>query len=396
MKGWMQYTFGEVVDFPPTVKLYKGERYPFIEMENIDPSKRQVTNRQYRTYGNSSCSKFNNDDVLLARITPCLENGKIAQVRLSDQTIGFGSTEFFVFRAKHKLLDKNFLFYLSKCDLIWKNAVNSMVGASGRQRADAAFLRKVKLKIPPLPTQRKVAAILSAYDDLIENNNRRIAILEKMAEDLYLEWFVRMRFPGHENVKIIKGVPEGWGVVGLGDIVELAYGKALKEEERNFGEYPVYGSSGVVGYHDKFLVKKPGIIVGRKGNVGSLHWSDKNFYPIDTVYFAKSKINPVFLFYLLQKMNFINNDAAVPGLNRKQAYSNKLILPTQDLIKQFADYMNPVFSEKNKIAAVNDKLKNSRNRLLSRLMSGRLDAEKLDIRFPESMLEAEALEEARA
>ena len=112
-------------------------------MDVVDPNSRYVENIQRRKFESSSCSKFANGDILLARITPCLENGKIAQVSINDNVGGFGSTEFFVFRAKDGLLDQAFLFYLSKCDLIWKNAVNSMVGASGRQRADATFLKKV-------------------------------------------------------------------------------------------------------------------------------------------------------------------------------------------------------------------------------------------------------------
>ena len=126
--------------------------------------------------------------------------------------------------------------------------------------------------------QKKIAAILSAYDDLIEINKGRIALLEKMAEEIYREWFVRFRFPGWEQTAFEKGIPVGWDVKTLGSIVELVYGKALKSEDRCDGNYPVYGSSGVVGYHNEALVKRGGIIVGRKGNVGSIHWCDKPFF----------------------------------------------------------------------------------------------------------------------
>lgn len=154
-------------------------------MDVVNPNNRYVENTQRKKYESSSCSKFANGDVLLARITPCLENGKIAQVRTADGEDGFGSTEFFVFRAKKKLLDQSFLYYLSKSDLVWKSAVNSMVGASGRQRADATFLKKVELRIPELPVQRKIAAVLATYDELIENNQRRIVQLEKISEEIY-------------------------------------------------------------------------------------------------------------------------------------------------------------------------------------------------------------------
>jgi type I restriction enzyme S subunit len=141
--------------------------------------------------------------------------------------------------------------------------------------------------------QRRIADILSTYDDLIENNLRRMRILEEMSRGIYREWFVNFRFPGYENTNRIGStlgpIPQGWGVSKLGNILELKYGKALKKEERRDGQYPVFGSSGILGYHDKSLVRGPGIIVGRKGNVGSVFWSDDDFFVIDTAYYVTSR-----------------------------------------------------------------------------------------------------------
>jgi type I restriction enzyme S subunit len=123
---------------------------------------------------------------------------------------------------------------------------------------------------PPVDVQRRIAGILSHYDDLIENNRRRTALLEEAARQLYREWFVRLRFPGHEHTRVTNGVPEGWERVQLGDQVMLNYGKALKADDRVGGPFPVYGSSGVIGTHEAALVQGPGIILGRKGNVGSV------------------------------------------------------------------------------------------------------------------------------
>ncbi len=254
-------------------------------------------------------------------------------------------------------------------------------------------VHKIKVIFPEKEVQKKIAAILSAYDDLIENNKRRIALLEKIAEEIYCEWFVRMRFPGHEKVKFVKGVPEGWEIKRLGEILELCYGKALKEEDRIPGEFDVYGSSGIVGTHSQALVREPGIIVGRKGNVGSVHWADRGFFPIDTVYFVKSDLNNSYLFFLLQSMNFINNDAAVPGLNRKQAYSNQLFSPPKHLIAEFARLVDPQFEMKQNIVKQNDSLARSRDMFLPRLISGKLSVEDLDIHFPPSMQEQTTTEQ---
>ena len=195
--------------------------------------------------------------------------------------------------------------------------------------------------VPPLAVQRQIAGILSAYDHLIENSQRRIRLLEAMARALYREWFVHFRFPGHETLphgtSSFGDIPQGWDVKKVGDVLELKYGKALKKEERRDGQYPVYGSSGVVGYHDASLVGGPGIIVGRKGNVGSVFWCDEDFFVIDTAYFVASSLPLRFLFYVLPTLNFINSDAAVPGLSRNQAYTLELLVPPLTLLKQFCD-----------------------------------------------------------
>ena len=250
---------------------------------------------------------------------------------------------------------------------------------------NTGILNRVPIYFPAKQTQRKIAAILTAYDDLIEANKRRIALLEKMAEEIYREWFVRMRFPGHQNTKFTKGVPENWIAKRLGDILELAYGKALTESEREPGEFHVYGSGGVVGSHSKALVKSKGIIVGRKGNVGAVYFSDRGFFPIDTVFYVVSELPLTYLFFLLKTMSFINNDAAVPGLSRSQAYSNQFYFPEADLIAQFSKVADPIFDLKHRLQAQIEKLTQTRDLLLPRLISGKLSVEDLDIQFPLSM-----------
>jgi len=276
-------------------------------------------------------------------------------------------------------------YYLSQQNII-DYIANQAIGAT-MPNLNTSILKRIPVYLPQIFIQRKIAAILSAYDDLIENNNRRIAILEKMAEELYREWFVRLRFPGHEKVKIVKGVPEGWKAKKLKDIVLLAYGKALKESTRFDGRVPVYGSSGIIGYHNQAICKGPGIIVGRKGNVGSIIWASTDFYPIDTTYYVISKYPLSYIYYLLRSMNFINNDAAVPGLNREQAYSNDFFLPEKRLVFHFSDTLLPLVSHKDLLQKLIQNLTASRDRLLSRLMSGAIDVENLDIEFPKSMQE---------
>ena len=177
-------------------------------------------------------------------------------------------------------------------------------------------LHELKVRSPDRTIQERIAGILSAYDDLVQNNRRRMSLLEEAARQLYREWFVRLRFPGHEHTRITNGLPERWRRLPLGNLVKLNYGKSLKAEDRSDGPFPVYGSSGIVGTHEKTLVQGPGIIVGRKGNVGSVYWCAKDFYPIDTVYFIVGENSSLWLYYALQHTHFISTDVAVPGLNR--------------------------------------------------------------------------------
>lgn len=229
-EDWEEYIFEEVVQFPPVVKLKKGNAYPFIPMENITSGYKYVKpNIEKKITGGGS--KFEEGDTLFARITPCLENNKIAQAKDLNGKPGFGSTEYFIFRGKDGVSDSDFVYYFSKTQWFTQNAINSMVGASGRQRADAGFVKSLKVNFPPLPTQQKIASILSAYDDLIENNTKRIELLEEQAQLIYEEWFVRMRFPNYENTKIDAetGLPKGWELRTFADIVDINPKTSIKK-----------------------------------------------------------------------------------------------------------------------------------------------------------------------
>lgn len=233
-------------------------------------------------------------------------------------------------------------------------------------------LELIEINLPIPSIQERLAEILSAYDDLIENNRRQIKLLEESARLLYREWFVRLRFPGYEQVKVVDGIPEGWEKKSLKSILALNYGKALKAEDRIEGEFCVYGSSGVVGMNSKPLVPGPGIIIGRKGNVGSVFWEPKPFWPIDTVYFISDE-SDLFLFYGLKTLHFTSTDVAVPGLNRDFAYSRELLVPTDFLRKSFNENVEVMHLQIENLLYQNQKLTVARDLLLPRLMSGEIE-----------------------
>ena len=215
--------FLDCIQISPPVSLVKGKIYSFIEMANVSTVFREPDYIDVKAF--SSGTKFEDGDTVIARIEPCLQNGKRFFVKGIGK--GFGSTEFLVFRPKTIDVDNKYLYYFMKTEYIQQLMVSSMTGATGRQRVNNDIFADLEISLPDISVQRRIASILSAYDDLIENNRRQIKLLEEAAQRLYREWFVELRFPGHEGVKVVDGVPEGWKKQKLVDIADVQYGFAF-------------------------------------------------------------------------------------------------------------------------------------------------------------------------
>lgn len=269
--------------------------------------------------------------------------------------------------------DSRFLLYYFLSQP-WRAVVESnIISGATVDRIPLERFPQFPIVLPELARQQAIAEVLAHYDDLIDNNRRRIKLLEESVRLVFNEWFVRLRFPGHGTTAIIDGVPAGWTLKPLGNCLVLNYGKALKSEDRcDDGNVLVYGSSGIVGQHNKALVTGPGIILGRKGSVGSVFWSGRDFWPIDTVYFVDRESSDLYLFQALQRMQFISTDVAVPGLNRDFAYSRQLLEPTPELRRQFLGLAELAQQQIDTLAAANQRLRAARDLLLHRLMSGEL------------------------
>ncbi len=291
--------------------------------------------------------------------------GTLGQVFYIDQDYWPLNTALYVtdFKGNHP----HFVAYFLKTILCNYQSDKAAVPGVNRN-----VLHDISVSVPDRDCQFRIASILSTYDDLIENNRRRMALLEDAARQIYKEWFVRLRFPGREHSRIKDGVPEGWEKKTLGEHAPLNYGKALKSDDRIQGEYPVFGSSGIVGTHEKPLVSGPGIIVGRKGNVGSVYWSSKSYCPIDTVYFVASHDSNLYLYYALNQMHFISTDVAVPGLNRDFAHSRNLLIPKTSIVHAFLEIISPMHDQMDKLNEINQKLRSGRNLLLPKLMNGQI------------------------
>lgn len=188
---WRFLPFNEAVIVNPEVTLERGEAYPFVDMQSIDPSRPTVKPKQFREFTGGG-SRFEPYDTLMARITPSLENGKIARYVPDETHYGpaFGSTEFIVLRGRKGVTDNDFAFYLTRWNEFRSFAIAQMSGSSGRQRVPAESLAGFEVPVPPLPEQRAIARILGTLDDKIELNRRMNETLEAMAQALFKSWFV--------------------------------------------------------------------------------------------------------------------------------------------------------------------------------------------------------------
>jgi type I restriction enzyme S subunit len=252
--------------------------------------------------------------------------------------------------------------------------VSAYLTGSTMPKLTQGSMNKILIYAPPLPEQKAVASILGALDDKIEMNRKMNETLEAMARAIFKSWFVDFDpIPGFGPHKEwqdspLGRIPQGSKVGTIGDIIELAYGKALKEDDRQPGQVPVYGSNGQVGCHNERLVDGPGIVVGRKGNPGIITWVPTDFYPIDTTFYVVPRGIIKSVYYLchalkLQDLPSLGADSAVPGLNRNMAYMNKMIIPPSNLISAFdkqikplADKVNNNYEQSLTLAAIRDAL----------------------------------------
>lgn len=252
----------------------------------------------------------------------------------------------------------------------------------------------------PHSTQRKIAAILTAYDDLIEVNKRRIALLEKMAEELYREWFVRLRFPGYQDTRFVKGVPEGWENKRFGEFCVLKRGYDLPDGSVVDGPYPVVASTSIKTYHNDFKVKPPVITTGRSGSLGEVLITFSKAWPLNTSLYVRDFLgnSPFYIFYTLRNIGLdkFNSGAGVPTLNRNHLNGLPMVVPSKELQHRFDETLKPIFEQAENHRLSNETLTKTRDLLLPRLISGKLSVEDLDIQFPPSMQEGTTEQESLA
>ena len=278
-------------------------------------------------------------------------------------------------------IDPTYLFYLLMAHR-WGIRALADEAAHGTKRIQTDRLLNYRVLLPPLPTQRRIASILSAYDDLIENNTRRIAILEEMARRLYEEWFVHFRFPGYEGAG---RSPTDWQRGTLKDVVVLQRGFDLPVKQRQPGEFPVFAATGLHGTHVEPKVKGPGVLTGRSGSLGTVTYVDRDFWPLNTTLWGKEYPlgSRLYAFYLLSSIALegFNSGAAVPTLNRNDIHGLPTLLPPKELIAAFETFTQPTFDLKSSLRNKNGNLRAQRDLLLPKLVSGEIDVSEAEERM---------------
>jgi type I restriction enzyme S subunit len=281
--------------------------------------------------------------------------------------------------------DARFVFYSLKYH---RQELLSLASGASQRNLSGKLVRSFPIAVPPLQHQKLIARILSAYDDLIENNTRRIAVLEEIAQTIYREWFVNFRFPGYEKVKFVESalgsIPDGWKATQWGELATLEYGKGIRGYEDCEKEFPVFGTNGPIGHHDSPLCQTSGVIIGRKGAYRGVHYSPKPFWVIDTAFFLKPKRDEVDVlwsyYHLLQvDINGMDSGSAIPSTSRDAFYALKVVLPSPGVAHHFQEVVGKIRSQIEVLKKSNANLRKTRDLLLPKLISGQLDVEQLDI-----------------
>ena len=387
MEEWKECKLGDIVEINPTESLKKGTVAKKIGMDVLQPYCRAIPSFSFEPY--TGGTKFKNGDTIMARITPCLENGKTAMVNiLDDNEIGFGSTEYIVFRAKNNITDPYFIYYLVTSDCIRNPAIKSMVGSSGRQRVQTDVVANLSIKLPPLPTQQKIAAILSSLDDKIELNNKINTNLERQAQDLFKNWFVD-KYEKEGTIGDYCAVKSGFAfksawwqdegtkVIRIGDIEQGCLNL----------ETCAHVATDKIEVAKDFIVQGGDLVIAMTGaTIGKFSMIPKTQEPIlvnqrvGKFFLGNNPIEKVPFIYCTLKQEeviteFINRGqgSAQPNISTGDILSIPCWIPNKNEIDNFNKTIQPMFETIISNQEENRKLSVLRDSLLPKLMNGEIE-----------------------
>jgi type I restriction enzyme S subunit len=369
----------------------KGQVRKKVAMEKLKPFTKIIDGYELTEFKGGT--KFKNGDTLLARITPCLENGKTAKVTiLEDNEVGFGSTEFIVLREKYNKTDNDFIYYLSISPKFREIAIKSMVGTSGRQRVQQDVLENTILQLPLLTEQKAIAATLSCIDDKIELNNKINKNLEEMAQAIFKNWFIDFEpFQDDEFEDSELGrIPKGWRVGTLGDIAKITMGQSPNGKSYNENREGVVFYQGRTDFGIRFptirlyttepkrMADKGDVLLSVRAPVGDINIAieDCCIGRGLAALKSKNKCNSYLLYQLLNlkcSFNIYNGEGTVFGSINKDSLNNmRVCIPPDDIIQIFQkNYGKLDDMFENNFIQIRT-LTTIRDTLLPKLMSGEI------------------------
>lgn len=402
----------EYIDVNPKEILTKGTLAKKISMDKLQPFCRDIPEYELAEY--TGGTKFRNGDTIMARITPCLENGKTAMVNILDENeVGFGSTEYIVFRAKKELTIPDFVYYLVRSSFVRELAIKSMVGSSGRQRVQTNVVENLEIDFPSLTEQTQIASVLKSLDDKIALNNKINNNLEQQAQALFKSWFVEFEpFNGT--------MPSDWEIVPLEKIADFQNGYAFKSKAllnepspdcyqvfkqghiaRGGGFIPDGTKSwypkSIASKLEKFVLKKGDILMAMtdmKDNVAIL--GNTAVMPLDNEYIVNQRVGHLrangykgvtypFIYLLTNSTDFLvdlrsrANSGVQVNLSSSEIKASQTVLPSEEVNNAFSEITLPMFEIIINNQLENQRLAQLRDTLLPKLMSGELDVSDIEL-----------------
>lgn len=380
---WKVYKLSDAVEINPRESLKKGEVAKKIGMEKLLPGSRDIPGYDMEPF--SGGTKFRNGDTIMARITPCLENGKIAKVSVLDENeVGYGSTEYIVFRAKDGITDPDFVYYLVCSSYVRDPAVKSMVGTSGRQRVQTDVVQNLEIEFPPLNVQRQIGRLLGGIDDKIGLNK---AINKNLYEQAQLLFKSRFFDIDYDNL------PAGWHIGTVEEIIELHDSKRIPlsgpARQKMEKKYPYYGATSLMDYVDNYIFDGIYLLLGEDGTVVDakgfpiLQYIYGQFWVNNHAHILTGKsgysVEELYLFFSLTNIQNIVTGAVQQKISQQNLKKVPAIVPSIDALKEFDDIIQPMFTQIRNLRDENESLSALRDSLLPQLMSGELDVSSVNI-----------------
>ena len=393
MSEWKKVKLGDYIDvlsgFAFISKDFSDSGIPVIKIKNVCPPYISLEDLSY--VPNSIAFQnpryiLRKGDVLIAMTGSHINQiasvvGRVGRVRYDAITVLNQRVGKIVNKNEAKSSLDYIYYYLSQYEVKVELAQKAG-GAANQANISPSDIKNLLFPYPPIGIQHRIATILSRYDSLIENYQKQIKLLEEAAQRLYKEWFVDLRFPGHENTNIIDGVPEGWKKMPVDSIYSIKYGKNLSTKLITpTGKYPVYGANGVIGYYNVANCNNQVVLITSRGNGSGdvlMTYHKDSFItnnsfvvsPLDDYSYCQLP----FTYQFLKNANFraVRTGAAQPQLTNQSIHTVDVILPSKGII---IDYCNKAFYSNKKIIILRIQIRlltEARDRLLPKLMSGEI------------------------